>query len=913
MKNRFFSTIIFLFVFAFYAFPASVVETVERITNQNIEISSAKDLHITAGESAIVNSQINLASQDAWLFFDNINPARVLQDYASSIKIFGEDLAENKNVQIRIYKHGTIVVPQDSLVQPLTIFREQNFGGDSFKCGLNSYYRPDNQQDYLSKPLGQMNNATRSFKLKRGYMATFANNADGTGYSRVYIADKEDIEIPAMQPELDKCVSFIRVFKWEWVAKKGWCGTGSGAFSDAALTNSSWLYTWSADLQSSVSSEWVPMRHNSGWPSWGQINEVNNSTHLLGFNEPDRSDQALMTVDEAIAQWPEMMKSGLRIGSPAPSDPWNGSNWLYRFMDKCAELDYRVDYVVLHTYWGNKKPSDWYKDLKAIHERTGRPLWITEWNNGANWTGESWPSDVAGQQAKQLADLKGILQVLDTASFVERYSIYNWVEDKRAIILNGSLTPAGEYYAANKPDLAYNSANEVIPTWKIKAPSLADLVVSKDGTTTTLTWSDPNGALTTGYIVERQFENEEYQKIAEINDAAITTFIDSENTGKSGYVKYRVTGIHENSSNLTSNESSYYISAGNEEQFGRLSPGNASPISCIFKNVYSQSPNVIFGTASYNNGSGLPFTTCVNQLDGSSFQFNLAPWIYLGNPTFSRSEDIPFISLSTGKYQWGSIVAQANTIQNINSVWKTITFTEPFESVPVVFATQVTNRSQLPTTVRIKNVTQNGFDVMLQKEEGQTKVLARENVCYVAATSGTGTFAGKKLVVGRTEDNIVGGFYKSYKIVFNETVNTPALFASMQTVNDSITSTLRYNKITSADAIIFKSRETSVSNTISNIATETVGWMVLDVDLSGQNSIQDGQDNAAWSIYPNPVSDVLYIGDGSGEPVNIKIFNTVGAKIIDKKISQSLNVSDLENGLYIIMINNNKVFRFLKK
>lgn len=130
-------------------------------------------------------------------------------------------------------------------------------------------------------------------------------------------------------------------------------------------------------------------------------------------------------------------------------------------------MNYRVDFVALHCYWGGKSPQNWYNDLKYIHERTGRPLWITEWNNGANWTTEWWPDAskayTDANARKQLNDLKGILQVLDTASFVERYFIYDWVQDCRAMVLNGQLTLAGAYYSANKSQIAYNGNREVVP------------------------------------------------------------------------------------------------------------------------------------------------------------------------------------------------------------------------------------------------------------------------------------------------------------------------------------------------------------------------------------------------------------------------------------------------------------------
>ena len=63
------------------------------------------------------------------------------------------------------------------------------------------------------------------------------------------------------------------------------------------------------------------------------MNAKTNSNTLLGFNEPDQADQANMSVEEAIRQWPEMMKSGLRIGSPLPANPSN--NWITNFLSKC--------------------------------------------------------------------------------------------------------------------------------------------------------------------------------------------------------------------------------------------------------------------------------------------------------------------------------------------------------------------------------------------------------------------------------------------------------------------------------------------------------------------------------------------------------------------------------------------------
>ena len=56
--------------------------------------------------------------------------------------------------------------------------------------------------------------------------------------------------------------------------------------------------------------------------------------------KPDKADQANMTVSEALSEWPNLLQSGLRLGSPATSD--GGLSWLYDFIDRADALKYRV-------------------------------------------------------------------------------------------------------------------------------------------------------------------------------------------------------------------------------------------------------------------------------------------------------------------------------------------------------------------------------------------------------------------------------------------------------------------------------------------------------------------------------------------------------------------------------------------
>ena len=494
--------------------------------NTSFSVPGKTDMHLTGDFSPLVNSTVDLGSADSWLFFDNVMPSVVSSNWLSSVTVSGAPAVNNSNVRVAIYKNGTVVIPNgnQTSTQALEAFSLPNLSGTTRTFEIETYHNN----------LGSFDNRIRSFKLHRGYMATLATNADGSGFSRVFVANDADLIVNSMPAGLDTTVSFIRVFRWDWISKKGKAGW------NPAKLNCTWYYDWNIGGSASANYDYAIIRQNGGWPSWTDINNKKNVNHLLGFNEPDRPDQSNMTVDAAISQWPEMMKSGLRIGSPAPANP-EGS-WITDFMAKCNQLNYRVDYVAIHCYWGGQTPSQWYSRLKAIYDRVQRPLWITEWNNGANWTTETWPSDQDAQFQKQLNDIKGIVNVLDTASFVERYAIYDWVEDKRAMVLADTLTPAGKYYAANKSAFAYNPQKAYVHNWQLLSPVISSAINNDDYSKVTLTWRDVNGELGSRYTLERKIDGVDVnflaiQDFSGYNYGSLISYVDNVYTKASYRIK----------------------------------------------------------------------------------------------------------------------------------------------------------------------------------------------------------------------------------------------------------------------------------------------------------------------------------------------------------------------------------------
>lgn len=416
------------------------VQTHATLADTVVTMTGKSELWITGTTSPVTGSTFHLDSEDAWLFFSGIRPAVVNSTYLGQVRVGGRAAVHDSTVRVVQYGTGTVVIPHAPSYRPLEVFAGPNFTGQSAAFGQYTYHD-------APATLGSMQGAISSFRLARGYMATFATQANGSGRSKVYVAQDHDLDISYLPAELDNAVQFVRVLPWRWVSKKGASDLGADPLAAA------WRYNWNNNLESTLDWEYVPIRQQRYWPA--MPTSKTNVTHILGFNEPDNpvedAYQSLGngSVDAAIAFWPQMLSSGLRVGSPAVTD--GGKAWLYEFMDKAIAANLRVDYIAIHNYQANHTASSLSAWLKDIYDRYRLPIWVTEFNNGANWT--TAPDPTLQQNASWVAS---ITEMFDTTPWIERYSIYSNVEDVRKMIdSSGNLTPAGVVYRDNASPIGY--------------------------------------------------------------------------------------------------------------------------------------------------------------------------------------------------------------------------------------------------------------------------------------------------------------------------------------------------------------------------------------------------------------------------------------------------------------------------
>lgn len=465
--------------------------TVVSLANSTMDLDQQIDFHIISGESPLTNCKINLKHEKAWLIFDNVLPSEVVNTYLKQIRINGMTASEGTNCRVVIYLNGALVMPYKRTDKVFSGFDGEQYTGQETSYAVGSY-----------KDLGADANRFRSFRLKRGYMATVASDADGGGYSRVYVADHQDIEVPVLPNALYGRISSITIKKWQYVSKKGYCSTKGSTKSVANKIRATWYYNWAADGSNSYDIEYVPIRQHRYWPSMSQIAGHDNATACLSINEPEHSEQHNnCDCKGALSEWtcctltPDFQMTGMRIGSPAPTD----AGWLKNYIGHVNDMAYRCDFVAIHCYWGDNEAWDanaWYNQLKAIYDATKRPIWITEWAYGASWTKESWPSGWDDKLERNRSKVKAILAKLEEAPFVERYAYYEHDTQFRNLVDwgDGHITPAGKVYRDQKSGFAYNASVQFTPVWW--APALKNVTlaakVNEADMTLAVTVKNPN-------------------------------------------------------------------------------------------------------------------------------------------------------------------------------------------------------------------------------------------------------------------------------------------------------------------------------------------------------------------------------------------------------------------------------------
>ena len=902
------------------------VETVTSVTSPRT-LTTPVDLFITA-ETDALTSTIDIANEDAAVVFENLTPTTVIDNYLSKISINGEEANNGKNCRVAIYRHGAMVLPRGKSYPALTVYTEVNFGGDT-----RTYTQGGRQA-----ALGKFNNAIRSFKLKRGYMATFANRTDGTGYSHCYIADREDLELN-LPKEMAGRVSMLRVFVWNWVSKKGCSDSRDTNMMNTA--HATWYYDWGAGTTSRTNHEYVPQRHheagnsNKGewkgaWESWTSINNSDETcTHVLGQNEPDntsgqdevytyvttipsnpRENHASSTLVEHAK---EFLYSGKRVGTFACCNPSTG--WVSEYVNYCRENNIRIDFVATHYYIGGTDPAGCISRLKALYDATGLPVWATEWNNGANWTSEggfntdsegwyNWGS--GNDQYKNGVWLRDVLKRADSAPWLERLAVYNAVEWKRQITDGSTLTDGGKVWGAYLSKMAYDSKaggiNYFMP-WTHHDPTDFKATYDNKKKKATFTWNNPDADMADSTTIEYK-NGSKWVLLTTLpmsDDIERSVTVDVSDLAPAMYTFRLINYDYDAKKRAAAESPSITIAAANAVgslQYGQLKISNTESVVTEIEEQ-TQAPYVVVGMVSLKN-SGNGITNHLIKMNRTGFTFRFYPWqlpspvnyknaemadymVLPPDTVFHLSDNMMLISQNAGKVK--------DEVQ--------VTFPEAFPEgvTPVVVAQQYTSStSYAPVTVKVYDITNTGFKAVLVRQEAVTTAFNSQNVIYFAASPGQIPIGnGKLLTVGRDTEVPIGGSTRHDVTFKNEAGETlyfknPYIIAASQTNNYGKASIMRqYSTTSNEDGVYMTSIRRQADGTNTTVTEDDlaknngdyIGWFIISDDPNGTGDEQPiivptGIENATKNLGFNVRVDGRTI-HASGK--DISVFTASGMRV----------------------------------
>ena len=858
------------------AWAANTVEKVAQVTNA-VTLTEDVDYTITGETPFTTTGSINLTNTEhAVIIFENIRPSDAFS-YLGFIQINGEDAVDGENCQVKMYASGTIIMPYGKDFKPLTVYSEPDFGGES----VNDFGTEHSGGYMNTLTAAKLNNRIRSFKLKRGYMVTFSNSPRGRGYSRCFIADKEDLEFAELPKEMDGKISSYRVFQWYNYEKKGIASDGGALIVDTL--NVTWCYDWGQGNGSNLpDAEWVPHHIYEDWPSVATCGSVTQSCHMQTNNEPGNSaDDHPQDVETVLNNWENLMATGMRLCSPSSHDGSLG--WLREFMDAIDARGWRCDILDMHCYWNQWNLNN---ALKGYYDIYKRPIWVSEFVWGASWGGDANNKGIFAtdgsfsieNQQKNYDVMTEVLTNWNNFPYVERYAYWNSEADCSKLFKyndqGGELSLLGKWYADMKSGMGYNKAYEYVPTVVIKKPGGLALDYTERTRELVLTWNHPNLEFTDSAFLEVRFNEGEWQTVkkytgSELENSSMRYTETFPEDFQRGIYTYRVHNYDIDGEERMTDEVQLSVVGAEGEagfQYGTLKIADTNDFYTSFTSLgEEETPAVFTGLISYKNSGTVPVNTVMTVLD-DRFSFHVIPWSEGDyEQTISNPETTDFMVLKKGAHKIGDLTLEVGEsgerIKN-ESTW--ISFATPFpEGVTPVVIVNVLSRHANPYVAKVWGITNEGFTVKLRRQaalDDASSSFVGQEIFYVAATPGTAKMDnGKILTVGRnTEDLVDGRRYRPIDFVdeAGETVNlfNPVMLMGPQTDNYSPASVYRMhsystdNKVVdhagtpaTTGARIIRQKDNTDTTTESDFVNDNgdvIGWIAVSDDPEGGSGIE---------------------------------------------------------------------------
>jgi hypothetical protein len=235
-----------------------------------------------------------------------------------------------------------------------------------------------------------------------------------------------------------------------------------------------------------------------------------------------------------------------------------------------------------------------------------------------------------------------------------------------------------------------------------------------------------------------------------------------------------------------------------------------------------QHPVVVAGPLSHTGDD--PSVVRIRNVDSNGFDIRVQEWDYLNGR--HTTETVSYLVIEQGQYQLsdGTRLEAAVFETNATVTHQPVNFAKACSVAPVVMSTITTYNESDAVAGRIKNITPQGFEYLLQEQEANGYGHAVESVAYLAWEPSNGKIGDLRFLITKTANEVPSDYSN---IMFPQPfATTPVFLGDMQTTNGTDPANVRHNHLDRFAVDVMIDEEQSRTEEVYHL-NEIVGYMVF--------------------------------------------------------------------------------------
>ncbi len=233
-------------------------------------------------------------------------------------------------------------------------------------------------------------------------------------------------------------------------------------------------------------------------------------------------------------------------------------------------------------------------------------------------------------------------------------------------------------------------------------------------------------------------------------------------------------------------------------------------------------PSLVAKAATMNDAD--PSTIRIRNLTSTGFEIRIQEWDYLDG--VHPAETVTFMAMEQGYHQMADnmqAIAGCSNISDLNSFHQ-VYFSSPLPTKPVVLASIVTENEHDAATLRIKDITADGFSIAMQEQENNDGAHAAETTCFIALQEWAGIVDNFMIEVAATDKTLTN---TATTVPFTQQFpEQPFIMAGMQSANGGDTAVLGINQLSATEVGMMIVEETSANIEVTHIP-EVGGYIAI--------------------------------------------------------------------------------------